>query len=145
MMKRSIIAVSLSAAVFASADQGASGSTQDLLIQKLTQVQMGLAPSDPSRVSVLLRLADLHAEKARQLAMQEIGDGCTVCSAGTADRTKALKFYAEALAGASAAVKPKVHLQMGHLYEMQGQSDLAEKSYKAMLEVSTSPVEQDDS
>lgn len=141
MMKKSIIAVSLSAAVMASADQGANGSTQDLLIQKLTQVQMGLAPSDPSRVSVLLRLADLHAEKARQLAMQEIGDGCTVCNAGDADRAKALKFYSEALVNAPAAAKPKVYLQMGHLYEMQGQSQQAEKHYKAMLEVSTSPLE----
>ena len=47
-----------------------AGSTQDLLIQKLTQVQLNLAPADPSRASVLMRLADLHAEKARQMSMK---------------------------------------------------------------------------
>lgn len=121
--------------------QSADRSTQDLLIQKLTQVQLGLAPADPARASVLLRLADLHAERARQLSMKELADGCTVCKAGDQDREKSLRFYSEALAKVPASSVSKVHLQMGHLYEMQGLNELAEKSYRAMLAASSKPIE----
>ncbi|WP_374029880.1 tetratricopeptide repeat protein [Bdellovibrio bacteriovorus] len=142
MMKKGLLVLSLSAGVAAHAQNVATaGTTQDLLIQKLTQVQVGLAPADPARVAVLLRLADLHAERARQLSMKELADGCVVCKAGEKDRQKALSYYSEALTKVSASSAAKVHLQMGHLYELQGQNDLAEKSYLAMLSSSSSPVE----
>ncbi|WP_374078745.1 hypothetical protein [Bdellovibrio bacteriovorus] len=142
MMKKGLLIISLSAAVAAHAQApAANGSTQDLLIQKLTQVQLGLAPADPARAGVLLRLADLHAERARQLSMKELADGCTVCKAGDKDREKALTYYTEALTKVSANSVAKVHLQMGHLYELQGRNELAEKSYQAMLSSSSSPIE----
>ena len=142
MMKKKIIAISLSMAAAAHAQSpSAAGSTQDLLIQKLTQVQMGLAPADPARASVLLRLADLHAERARQLSMKELADGCVVCKAGEKDREKALNFYSEALPKMPAGSVAKIHLQMGRLYEMQGNAELADKNYHTMLAVSTSPIE----
>lgn len=141
MMKRNFLAVSLSLGMAVNAWANAGETTQDLLIQKLTQVQMNLAPADPARAAVLLRLADLHAERARQLSMKEINDGCSVCTAGQKDREKALSFYSEALTKVAASSVAKVHLQMGHLYELQGQSALAEKSYQAMLTASSSPLE----
>jgi len=142
MMKKGLLILSLSVAAAAHADNApAAGSTQDLLIQKLTQVQLGLAPADPARAGVLLRLADLHAERARQLSMKELADGCTVCKAGEKDREKALNFYSEALTKVPPSSVAKVHLQMGHLYELQGRNELAEKSYQAMLSTSSSPVE----
>ncbi len=131
MMKKGFLIVSLSVAMAAHAESPvASGSTQDLLIQKLTQVQLGLAPADPARAAVLLRLADLHAERARQMSMKELSDGCTVCKAGDKDREKALTFYSEALTKVSANSVAKVHLQMGHLYELQGRNELAEKAIR---------------
>lgn len=120
---------------------GANSSTQDLLIQKLTQVQLNLAPADPARSSVLLRLADLHAERARQMSMAEINNGCTVCNAGNKDREKSLNYYTEALSKVPASTVAKVHLQMGHLYELQGKNDRAEKSYQAMLASSSSSLD----
>lgn len=143
MMKKSLLIFSLSMGVVAHATSEAiqAGTTQDLLIQKLTQVQLGLMPSDPARASVLLRLADLHAERARQLAMKEIADGCSVCKAGEKDREKALNYYSEALSKVPANAIAKVHLQMGHLYELQGRNELAEKSYQSMLSATTSPLE----
>lgn len=143
MMKKGFLVISMSVAAVAAQAQATTvnGSTQDLLIQKLTQVQLGLAPADPARGGVLLRLADLHAERARQLSMKEIADGCVVCKAGDKDREKALLYYSEALTKVSAGTAAKVHLQMGHLYELQGRNELAENSYQAMLGTSSSPVE----
>ena len=46
--------------------------TKTLLIKKLTRVQLNLAPSDPSKVPITLRLADLHAERGRIEAMAEL-------------------------------------------------------------------------
>lgn len=140
MMKKGLLVFSLSLGVAAQA-QTSSNTTQDLLIQKLTQVQLGLAPADPARGAVLLRLADLHAERARQVSMQELNDGCTVCKAGEKDREKALNYYSEALTKVAPTTMAKIHLQMGHLYELQGRNELAEKSYLAMLSSSSSPLE----
>lgn len=141
MMKKSLLIFSLSMGVAAYAQSPSTGSTQDLLIQKLTQVQLGLAPADPARASVLLRLADLHAERARQLSMKELAEGCVVCKAGEKDREKALNYYSEALTKVPANLMAKVHLQMGHLYELQGRNELAEKSYQLMLSSSSSALE----
>jgi hypothetical protein len=142
MMKNAILVISLSVASGALAQNaGATGSTQDLLIQKLTQVQIGLAPSDPARGSVLLRLADLHAERARQLSMKELSEGCSICKAGEKDREKALSYYSEALTKVTQNLVAKVHLQMGHLYELQGRGELAEKSYNQMLLASANPID----
>lgn len=143
MMQKGFLILSATATMAAAgmAYAQGSGTTQDLLIQKLTQVQLGLAPADPARAGVLLRLADLHAERARQLSMKELNDGCTVCKAGEKDREKALSFYSEALTKVPASSIAKVQLQMGHLYELQGRGDLAEKSYQAMLTSSSSPTE----
>lgn len=142
-MKKGILILSATAtmATAGGAHAQTSGTTQDLLIQKLTQVQLGLAPADPARAGVLLRLADLHAERARQLSMKELNDGCTVCKAGDKDREKALTFYSEALSKVPPTSVARVQLQMGHLYELQGRADLAEKSYLAMLGSSSSPTE----
>ncbi|KYG61605.1 hypothetical protein AZI86_18040 [Bdellovibrio bacteriovorus] len=142
-MKKGILILSATATMATAgvAYAQTSETTQDLLIQKLTQVQLGLAPADPARAGVLLRLADLHAERARQLSMKELNDGCTVCKAGDKDREKALSFYSEALTKVPPTSIAKVQLQMGHLYELQGKADLAEKSYLAMLGSSSSPAE----
>lgn len=132
--------LSLFVSIFALA-QKADTSSQDLLIKKLTQIQLNLAPSDASRNSVVLRLADLHAERARLKSMNEINDGCTVCKAGDPDRAKALSYYNEALTKAADSVKSKVYLQLGHLYEMQGNAAKADQNYTQILSISTNPME----
>ncbi len=139
--KISLITVSLVLLGSAAFAQKTDTSSQDLLIKKLTQIQLNLAPSDASRNSVVLRLADLHAERARLLSMKEINDGCTVCKAGEPDRAKSLTYYNEALTKAPDSVKSKVYLQLGHLYEMQGNTAKADQNYNQILSVSTNPME----
>ena len=56
------------------------------LIEKLERVNANLAPQDPSKIAVTLRLSDLLAERARIASMKDLESGCTVCTAGEADR-----------------------------------------------------------
>jgi hypothetical protein len=62
----------LSLPIFA---QNLDETAQEKLIEKLTQVNLNLPPTDTSRASITLRLADLHAERARRLSMKELNQG----------------------------------------------------------------------
>ncbi|MFS4460140.1 tetratricopeptide repeat protein [Bdellovibrio sp. HCB2-146] len=141
MLLNGFMVLALSAGTVVHAQTEGSGTTQDLLIQKLTQVQMNLAPADPARAAVLMRLGDLHAERARQATVKEMGEGCTVCEAGKKDREKALSYYTEALAKIPTNASSKVLLQMGHILEVQGDAVKAEKNYESVLLSSNSPLE----
>src|SRR5688572_20289640 len=81
---------------------------QDLLIDKLNQVNLNLAAQDAAKIPVTLRLADLLAERARVAAMKDLESGCTVCEAGKSDRQKSLRLYGEVLPKVSADQKLKV-------------------------------------
>ena len=113
--------------------------TRDLLIQKLTQVQVNLAPSDPSRTSITMRLADLHAERARFAAMKELQENCTVCNAGKDDRLKALAYYKDVLNKVPESALPKVMTQIGHLYELVGKESEAVATYEKILREQKAP------
>lgn len=115
------------------------GASRDLLIEKLSKVNLGLAPQDPSKVSVTLRLADLLAERARLDAMKELEGGCTVCSAGQADREKSLRLYREVLDRVPEANRGKVLVQVGHLYQMTGNEKEAESFYERILKETNDP------
>lgn len=131
-MSRFIFAISLllSFSLFA---QNIDEAAQDKLIEKLTQVNLNLPPSDTSRGSITLRLADLHAERARRLSMKELNDGCTVCTAGNKDREKAIRLYNEILPTLENEQKARVNTQIGHLYEMSGQEAKAVAIYESLL------------
>lgn len=107
--------------------------TRDLLISKLTQVYSTLASADTARTALTLRLADLHAERARQMAMDELQTGCTTCNAGKDDRQKALRYYQEVLPKLSDTQVAKVLPQVGHLYQMTGQEKLAIETYEKVV------------
>ncbi len=119
--------------------QLADAKTRDLLINKLTQVYSTLAPADGARTALTTRLADLHAERARQEAMAELQAGCTVCNAGTEDRKKALRYYQEVLPKLSDAQVAKVLPQVGHLYQMTGQEKLAVETYEKVIKDGKQP------
>lgn len=129
-----VISAALSTfSVAARAQSGVDPKTRDLLIEKLTQVYLNLAPSDASKVPITLRLADLHAERARLDAMKDLDSGCTVCEAGKADRQKALQYYQEVLPKVPADSMGKVLAQVGHLYEMTGDEKDAVTTYQKIL------------
>jgi hypothetical protein len=106
---------------------------QDKLIEKLTQVSLNLAPSDNSRNSIILRLADLHAERGRRLSMKELNEGCTVCKAGNKDRDKAIRLYNDVLPSLENEQKARVNTQIGHLYELTGNESKAIAMYQSLL------------
>lgn len=117
-------------------------SNRDLLIEKLERVQLNLAPQDPSKTAVTLRLADLLAERARVLAMKDLESGCTVCTAGSSDRKKALALYREVVAKAGDANKGKVLIQVGHLHQLEGNQDEALKYYNQVIREVPAPLTQ---
>jgi tetratricopeptide (TPR) repeat protein len=112
--------------------------SQKILIEKLGKVYLELAPQDPSKVPVTLRLADLYAERARQNAQA----ACTNCPDPQADREKALRLYNEVLDRAPEAARTKVMIQVGHLYQLNGRDDLAVKFYEKVLSAETDPAVQ---
>jgi tetratricopeptide (TPR) repeat protein len=120
----------LSLPVFA---QNLDETAQEKLIEKLTQVNLNLPPSDASRASITLRLADLHAERARRLSMKELNQGCTVCTAGSKDREKAIRLYNEVMPTLENEQKARVNTQIGHLHELSGQESKAMAIYESLL------------
>lgn len=115
---------------------------RDLLIEKLEHVQLNLAPNDPSRTAVTLRLADLLAERARQSSMKELDSGCTKCVAGEADRKKAFSLYSEVVEKTNDGNKGKVLIQMGHLTQLAGDSEKALGIYARALKEVSNPAAQ---
>ncbi len=107
--------------------------TREILIKKLTQVYLNLAPQDSSKTAITLRLADLHAERARIMSMEELSEGCTKCVAGLQDRTQALRYYNEALANSPEASRAKILTQVGHLYELTGRESDAIGIYEKII------------
>ncbi len=118
---------------FQSLAQNLDEMAQEKLIEKLTQVNLNLPPSDSSRASITLRLADLHAERARRLSMKELNQGCTVCTAGSKDREKAIRLYNEVLPTLENEQKARVNTQIGHLHELSGQESKAMAIYESLL------------
>ncbi len=113
----------------------AQDANQSLLISKLEKVTQSLADKDESKVSITLRLADLYSERARRDSMNEIEKGCVdKCVAGTADRTKALRLYTDILPRVPEVNKSKVIVQIGHLFQLNGQEDKALSFYSKVLD-----------
>lgn len=120
--------------------QNVDAETRNMLITKLTHVYLNLAPSDPSKVALTMRLADLHAERARIDAMNELAGGCGVCTAGKDDRLKALAYYKEVLGKVPESSIGKVLAQVGHLYELTGNEKEAIATYEKILLEQKSPA-----
>lgn len=145
MMKLSRLVQTMAtvAAFFAAASsasaQLADTRTRDLLIQKLTMVYSSLPATDTTRTGLTLRLADLHAERARQAAMEELRNSCTVCNAGKEDRIKALRYYQEVLPKLTDGQTAKVLPQVGHLYELTGQEKEAVETYERVIRENKQP------
>lgn len=114
------LALSLSAPAWAE-------SVNDTLINKFTNVYSKIPVADPSRTALGLRLADLHAERAKEKSQMDL-------AAGSADRQKALRYYKDSVDKAEIGQKPNVWIQMGHLYELNGENPKAAQAYEAVLQ-----------
>lgn len=137
-------AVCLKPAVVFAADSSVAEATKtdanrDYLIDKMNRLYLSLAPNDPSRNAIVLRLADLLAERARQNTMLKAEGKCQKCISPEADRSKALQYYSESLAKLSEEKKDKVLVQIGHLNQLLGQDKKALDAYTRLAEEGSSP------
>ncbi|MBX9766537.1 MAG: hypothetical protein K2X47_04630 [Bdellovibrionales bacterium] len=128
-----LVAIGTSCFAFADGVADLETKSRTALINKLGSIQLNLAPSDPSKIPVTLRLADLLTERARMDAMNELKSGCVECNAGRADRAQAVKLYQEALKDPNIDGGAKLLIQVGHLQELLGEASKAETSYLQVL------------
>ncbi len=97
------------------------------LIQRFEQVQANL-PND-ERVNVLIRLADLYAERARLSDIDAGNPQCKNCKNGRADRQKAIFYYESVLPKIKDEQAQTILLQLGHVYTLNGHPRKAEELY----------------
>ncbi len=109
------------------------GKTETLLINKLTKVFLKLPEGSPTKAKLTLRLADLHAERGRLLAKEDLEKGCVECRAGQEDRGKALEYYQYVLPTLKDEAKHRVMVQVGHLYEVLGENGKATQFYQKVI------------
>ncbi len=102
---------------------------RDYLIDKLNRVVTNLAPADPARNGIVLRLADLLSDRARYNTMKMTEGPCKACVAPDSDRKKALQYYSQAYPKVAEANKAKVLVQMGHLNQLLGNQPAAVDLY----------------
>ncbi len=138
MLKNKLFSLSLPlVAVFMMAPSqslaGTAGKTESLLIDKLTKVFLKLPEGSPTKSKLTLRLADLHAERGRLLAKEDLENGCVECTAGKEDRKQALEYYQYVLQDLNGERKHRVMVQVGHLYEVLGENSKATGFYKKVV------------
>lgn len=119
--------------------------THDQVISRLEMGIDSLEKGEPARTGVLVRLADLYADRARLKAMNEVAAGCLEkCPGSKSDRDRSIKLYNEALPQVEKAQQGRTILQLAHLYALNDESkksiDLYNKILKAPKSVYSSEV-----
>lgn len=129
MKKLVVLILALTFAVSAFADK-MDIATHTSLIEKLTQI-IGFTEETASKQNMMIRLADLHSERARLYAMENEGKGeATFKKEIESDRKIALGLYDKAFHKADKNIKGLVLLQMAHLNQLLGN----QKTSKALFE-----------
>jgi len=129
-----VLAISLGFVFFAY-----SSDLNDSLINKFELIYKNLAPGDPQRVAISLRLADLLSEKARRVGQLEFNQTGAFGKQSEELREKALKIYESTLPSLEGSQKSRVLLQMGYLSELVQDSKRAQK-YFAEVSSTTSDL-----
>lgn len=102
--------------------------THSLVIGKLEGALKQLPRSSTERRSISVRLADLHADRARLLNLQKQDTGCTGCPDGTTDRVRAIQLYNDVVNDLPPVAQGPVLLQLAHLQSRQGDTVKATKT-----------------
>lgn len=113
-----------------------ASSLNESLIQKLEIVHKSLAPSDPQKVAISLRLGDLISEQARLKAQAEFDATGAFGVESAKMRKRALGIYSGVLPRLEGAQKARVLLQMGYLAELLQDASLAQKYFLDVTSVS---------
>ncbi len=107
--------------------------THDMVIQRLEYGLDGMEKSFPERTGILLRLADLYADRARLKAMNEAESNCKDCKGALNDRKKAIASYQEAMPKAEKEDRGRLSLQIAHLYALNDETKKSNELYISIL------------
>lgn len=107
--------------------------TQTKVIERLDRIISLMEKKDSSWVPSNIRLADLLAERARLRFMNEVEANCRGCKGSVSDRKRALKIYESVLQASSQEMRGNIYFQMGHLYQIAGQSKKAASLFENVL------------
>ncbi len=107
--------------------------THTLVIDKLERVLKESKKNPKQNLSLILRVADLYAERARLLTMQEVEKNCDACLGSKADREKAIAHYKSITPYVEGDIGATVLMQTAHLYQMVGQNEMAKSLYKSII------------
>jgi|GEM_PF-1188422 len=99
--------------------------TQDGVILRLERVFEKMRPQDPSRLATILRLGDLHAERARRLYLSEVEANCEGCKGSFTDRERALGLYQQVVEKTKNEQRGLVLTQMAQLNQLKNNSTKA--------------------
>lgn len=103
--------------------------THDMVIQRLELGIDGMDKNEPEHNGILVRLAELYADRARLKAINQIETKCETCKGAGLDRSKAIALYQEALKGIPKPHQGKTVLQIAHLYGLNEEDAKANKLY----------------
>lgn len=106
--------------------------TYDQVIERL-EVNLKHITDSETKKNAYIRLADLYADKARLVQMQEVEKSCDNCLKSKDHREKAIGFYQAAFKGADKAQLPRILLQIAHLYTLNAELDKAERVFKNII------------
>lgn len=97
-----------------------------VLIEKLEMATSQLEKPLEQKTSLILRLADLYADRARQRFVLEVEKDCNNCLNSADDRQKSLKHYQSIFQFLSGSDQGQVLVQMAHLHLALNQKKAAQ-------------------
>lgn len=107
--------------------------THTLVINKLERVLSESKKKPEQNLSLILRVADLYAERARLVNMQEVEKNCEACLGSKSDREKAIAHYKSITPYVEGDIGATVLMQTAHLYQMVGKNAQAKRLYKGII------------
>lgn len=107
--------------------------THDLVIKKLEMGIDTMEKSESERPGILLRLADLYADRARLKDMNAAEKSCAECKGGNEDRKRAISLYNEALPKLEKQKQGGVVLQLAHMHGLNNEPQKANALYQDIL------------
>lgn len=107
--------------------------THTLVIEKIEGVLKDSQKKPEQNLSIILRLADLLAERARLKYMAEMDQKCDSCLGSKADRESAIRHYQSITPFVEGDVGATVLMQTAHLYQMLGNTKAAKNLYSQII------------
>lgn len=107
--------------------------THTLVIGKLEGVLKDSKKKPEQNLSLILRLADLYAERARLNVMKEVEKNCDACLGSKADRERAIALYKSITPFVEGDIGATVLMQTAHLYQLVDKNSQAKKLYRGII------------